>query len=75
MIEEKSGEELAAFVMGQVRKTAIWQNLTGVEVDPCGHESDWEIKHRSFNGSSLSDDRRNELTTIVIELKKRYRLK
>jgi hypothetical protein len=74
MIEQKSKEELAALVMDRVRKTATCQNLTGVTISPCGHDGDWEIKHRSFSGT-LSDECRNELTTIVIELKKRYRLK
>jgi hypothetical protein len=74
MIEQKSKEELASLVIDRVWKSAICRNLTSVEVGPCGPDGDWEIKHRLFNGS-LSDECQNELTTMVLELKKQYRLK
>jgi hypothetical protein len=74
MYEPKSREELAAMVIDQVRKTVICHNLTAVVVGPFGHEGDWEIKHHLFNGT-LSEGCNNELTAIVFELKKKYRLK
>ncbi len=74
IMELKSREELATIVMEQVRKTVICHNLTAVAVGPFGHDGDWEIKHHLFNGA-LSDECKNELTTIVFELKKQYRLK
>jgi len=74
MIELKSAKELAAMVKDEARKTGKCYNLSNVTAVPYGNPGNWDYRV-TRNSAGLSEECQNELTAIVIELKKRYRLK